>query len=229
MVDGKKTRLSWTDADGTVAQIVLAGGTGTAYTSDGNTLRLAITDGGAGGKLSIKARGGNGRIVLGDVTVTGSIKSLSAKPADVTGALFATGAIGNVTVGNLAAGTIASATGLIGNISAFSLSDARILSGANLGSDAHIGGGDDSFAGGSIKAVKVTGNVSASVIGAGYDDGGDGDFLDGDNSVRPGSTVRSISAKGGADNASRFAASTFGTVRIPTKVDPATDARFDLV
>ena len=228
MVDGKKTKFSWTDADGTVAQIVLTGGSGTAYTADGSALRLAITDGGAGAKLSLKARGGNGRIVLGDVTVTGSLKTLTAKPADVTGAVFATGAIGNVNVGNLAGGTVASAGGAIGTVSAFSLSDARILSGANLGNDGHLGGGDDSFAGGSIKAVKVAGNISATVIGAGYDSGGDGDFLDGNNSVAAGSVIRSITAKAGADNASRFAASTFGNVKLPGRVDPTTDGRFKL-
>ncbi len=232
IVDGRKTKVPWTDADGTVAQLILTGASGTAFSSAGNTsLRLAITDLGPGAKLTVKlGGGGDGRITLGDVGVTGALKSIAAKGVDLAGILFASGAIGKVMLRNVSGGTIASAAGSIGTVAAASINNALVLSGANLGVDGRIGGGDDSFAGGTIRSVKVMGTIAASVIGAGYDPGSDVDFLDdpADNGVAAGSSIFSIVARGGADSASRFAASRFGSVKIPAKVDPATDSRFDL-
>lgn len=228
VVDGQKVKLSFTDSDGTIATFVLTGAAGMAF-ADGDTVRLSITDLGPAAKLKVKTAGGDGRITLGDVTVTGSLKNLTGKGADLTGSLYATGVIGKVNIGNISGGTIASAGGSIRNIRAFSMSGARILSGANLGSDNRLGNGD-AFAGGAIGAVKVTGAITSSVIGAGYDPGADGDFFDDDNTIVGGaaSTIRSIVAKAGADNASRFAAGTFGKVKIPLRVTPAADSRFDI-
>lgn len=124
VVNGKRKSLTLTDADGTRITLTLAGGTATAYQS-GDLLTLAVNDMGGGVSLSITGTGGDGRITLGDVMISGTLRSLVARTADLSGTLHVTGASGRLTLGNISgkiicADSLASLTAgdLSGSISA---------------------------------------------------------------------------------------------------------------
>ena len=75
------------------------------------------------------------------------------------------------------------------------ITSSHILAGADLGADHTLGGGDDTFASGSIGTVKIGGTVSgASVIGAGLSST-NAIFKDGDESAAPDVTVQLIGFK----------------------------------
>lgn len=230
LVDGKKTSLTFTDSDGTVVTIMLKGGSGTAF-SAGDKVRLVIDS--AGGALTLKGKGGDGRVNLSDISVTGSLKTLAGKTTDLFGTLCTTGTLGKLTLGRVN-GTIAAAGGMIAALAADSLSQAYILSGANLGSDMKLGGSDadaDSFGPGAIGTIKVRGAVTSSVIGAGLNPT-DGVFLDDDDVVMGGtaSYIKTIAAKGGADDASRFVAGAVKSAAVPKKLKSLSDdARFRIM
>ncbi len=224
---GKKQQPAvFTLPDGGKATIGFQGGTGTAMLV-GSHIRLVVTAASAqGAALSVKVAGGSGRVTLDDVTVTGSLRSFKGASADLAGSLFASGTIGTVELGQVT-GTIAAAGGAIRALSVASLSGAHILSGANLGSDGRLGGSGskvDGFAGGSIGALRVSGDVSASVVGAGLNPV-DGLFVNGNDLVIGGtaSSIRTILVRGSVDGSSRFAAGAFGSIRIPQRVDPMQD------
>jgi uncharacterized delta-60 repeat protein len=228
---GKKTvKYTFTESDGTVVTIALAGGgTGQAYMA-ANGLHLVVS-GGKGAGITITAKKGSGRVTLGDVTVTGNLKTLSAKSADLGGTLFASGAIGTVTLGNVVDGDIAAA-GTIGTLKLASLSGADILSGANLGADGELGGTGsdaDTFAAGSIGTLTVGGAITTSVVAAGLDPvngvlvGADDQLIGGKSSV-----IKSITAKS-VDSGTLFIAGAFKTAKLPKKVNTATDKNFDLL
>ena len=103
---------------------------------------------------------------------------------------------------------------------------ATVLAGANLGADRKPGGGDDTFAAGSINALNIAGTISGSVLAAGVDPL-DGIFANGDG-TRAGAdgAIRLLAARAGTDSANRFEAHAFGTARLPKKVSPAMDSRF---
>ncbi len=226
IVNGKNTRLTIT-VNGTTITLSLKGGTGNAFQS-GDTISLVLTDGGAGVGLSIKAKGG--RVHLGDVTVSGVLKSLSGKTSDLSGTLFASVAIGKVTLGNVT-GMIVT-PGSISSVNATGLSGAKILSGTNLGSDGSLGGTDaaaDTHGQGSIGAIKVKGAITSSLIGSGLDPV-DGTYSNGDDRVIGGvaSTIKSISAQS-ADEFSKFVAGFIKSAKLPKKVTLATDPRFQIL
>jgi uncharacterized delta-60 repeat protein len=215
---GKKNiKLVTTLADGTTVTFTLKGGTATAYLDD-NDVRLDIAA--SGGALTITAKGGVGRIDLADVTVTGSLKNVTAKTADLSGTLWTSGTLGTVNIGNVT-GTIAS-TGSISSITAASLTDAFILAGANLGSDGEIGGNDDSYAAGNINTLKVATTITGSTIAAGITPT-NGDFAT--PSANYGGAIKTITAKT-ADATTRFIAASIKTAKLPKPVKIATDSRF---
>jgi hypothetical protein len=190
-----------------------------------------LTDGGGGCTVSIKGKGGDGRVALGDVTANGTVKSLAGKTSDLTGTFCAAGMIGKLTLGNVSGGAICAA-GNIGNVSVASLTGAKLLAGANLGTDAAFGGtgaGADAYGAGSIGNVKVAGQIVGSTVGAGLDPV-DATFLDDDDRVIGGaaSFVRAINARG-ADDTSRFVAGGFGKAKLGGKVNIATDPRFEVL
>jgi uncharacterized delta-60 repeat protein len=261
-VGRKRTKLVFTDLDGTRITITLVGGTGQAFQS-GDRIHLVINDLGHGVTLTITGKGGDGRVSLSDVTISGTLRSMVAKNSDLFGQLHVTGAIGKLVLGNISglvwsgdsiasvmagdlsgnlyasgaigkvkfanvSGTIASGSGVIGSVTAANLNSARILSGANLGTDGAIGGTNsdaDSFGAGSIGTIKVTGHITSSFIGAGVNPVDSTFGNDNDVSAGPGSVIHAISAKA-ADSASRFEATGFGKVRLPATVNVLNDPRF---
>ena len=266
IVKGKKVKLLVTDLDGTKMVITLVGGTGVAYQA-GDRIHLVIDDLGRGVTLTITGRGGDGRISLSDVQISGTLKSMTAPNSDLYGTLHATGSIGKLTIGNVtgtiwsggsianvsggnfsgdlfatdslgkvkfkaASGTIASGNGVIGTVTAASLDSARILSGANLGQDAMVGGtGPDAdiYGPGAIGAIKVTGTIKSSFIGAGVQPGFN-TFGNSADKVVGGraSAIRSITARS-ADQASRFEAGAFGKVKLGKSVNVLSDPRFKVL
>jgi hypothetical protein len=128
------------------------------------------------------------------------------------------------------AGTFASG-GPVASLSvAGDVTGATVLSGANLGSDGHLGGtGDaaDVFAAGSFDKIIVGGTASASTFGAGLDPV-NGVFLDGNDAVIGGSAslIVSVTVKRGAEESARFVAGGFIRAKVPEAVDPLNDPRF---
>src|SRR5439155_19076946 len=133
-------------------------------------------------------------VALTDVSVAGTLKSMTARSADLSGTLYATCAIGKVLLRNVT-GTIASAAGSIGAVQAANMTDALVLSGANFGNDLVRGGGDDSYGAGSIASIQVSGAINSSLIGAGLNLK-NGTFPDSANTIvgGPSSTIKSIKA-----------------------------------
>ena len=215
-VNGKNQKLTLTTSGGTQATFSLSGGSGTVF-RDGEGLHLDVSGGGA----RHRRQGGTGVVMLTDVNVTGSLRSMNARSSDLFGTLSTTGTIGKIALRNVD-GIIASAAGSIASVTAASLGNAAILSGANLGTDHVIGGTGtdaDTFAAGSIGTIQIAGPVSSSIIGAGID------ISNAQNTVIGGksSSVRSIFVRGGVDGNTRFVGGAFGSARIPQKVNPATD------
>lgn len=210
----------------TGAIFTMKGGSGQAFRGDDGKINLVLTDGGGGITVVVKARG---RVPLGDIVCLGTIRSMQVKTGDLSGTMFVGGMLGKLRIGNVA-GTIA-VNGAITSLLADSLTNAKILSGANLGADALLGGTNanaDAFGVGVIGIIKVRGAIVTSIIGAGLNPV-DGVIGNSDDAVTPGSSIRSIFAKS-ADETSRFYASTFGPVKLPKKIkDLAADNRFRTV
>jgi hypothetical protein len=134
--------------------------------------------------------------------------------------------LGNVTNASIAA------AGTMAGITATTFSDSRLLAGANLVSDSEFGGAGaaaDTFTSASIGKLKVTGQITDSVIGAGLDPA-DGTIGNGNDRAATGGagTLTSVAAAG-ADESTRFLAGRFGKAKLGAKVDPATDARFKVL
>jgi hypothetical protein len=167
-------------------------------------------------------------VPLGDIDVRGTLLSMQVKTGDLSGTMFVRGMLGKLRIGHVA-GTIA-VNGAITSILADSLTDAKILSGANLGDDAQLGGGAgtsnaDAYGVGIIGTVKVRDAITRSIVGAGLNPM-DGVFGNDDDAVAADSTIRLLSAKS-ADELSRFYASSFGVVKLPKRIkDLPADVRF---
>ena len=77
-----------------------------------------------------------------------------------------------------------------------------------------------------LDSLTVRGAITNSVVGAGVNPV-DGIFGNGNDQIEGGtSSIIKRLAAASADSASRFEAGAFGTVRLPAKVNPATDPRF---
>ncbi len=227
-VGKKKVKLTFTSAEGTVVTLGLSSGAGSAYLNNGR-VDLVLTGGGRSLGLSVKCKGGTGRLTVGNIRADGSFSSIDAKTSDVTGTIYTPGKLSAIAIGSLAGNIIAG--GRIGSVSiAGAVSGAKILSGAALGPDGLLGGSGadaDSFAVGRIDKISIGGAVTASLFAAGLDPV-DGIFLNGDDRVLGGraSVIGAVTVRGGVDGATRFAGGRFGKVRLPGKVAPATDPRF---
>jgi RHS repeat-associated protein len=195
------------------------------------------------GKIGVS--GGN---VTGDITATAtalalgksaSIASLSITGGDLAADVRALGAVGAVAVkadkaglgGNLDAASIVAAK-IAAITVAKNIADSILLAGASFGADGVLGGTDDTFAPGTIGAVNIGGDVSATTIGAGLSTTNailkDADDILLGTTPKITSTIASLIIKGTADPASYFATGKFATApKIGTStVDPTTDARF---
>lgn len=231
-VAGRNKKLAFLDGDGSRVMLTLkGGGTGTAF-YDGTSIDLVLSGTTASSALAVKGVGGNGRVRLRDIRSSGALRSFSGKNSDITGTFFVNGALGKVSAGTVT-GTIASANS-IGNVSLFgSLTGAQVLAGANFGADGKAGGtgsNADTFAAGSIKAIKVSGSVATSTVAAGVNPV-NGTYGDNDDLLLggTGSAIQRVSIRGTIDTSSRFIAGAFGKARIPQPVDPATDPHFTIL
>jgi hypothetical protein len=211
---GKAAHYSLTTAAGTAVAMTLTGGTATIY-QDNSGYDLVITAStGPGAVLSVTTHKGTNSVELANISVTGSIKSITAKSASLTGAMAVSGTIGTLALGAIN-GTIGCAGGSIGAITAASLTDANILSGANLSSNGNF------YAAGSIGSLTVTGSVTHSLIGAGYN-ANNNQVLGGTSSV-----IHTIVVKKTTDSSTQFIAGAFGTAKLPKPIHIATDPRFE--
>lgn len=223
--DGKRTALTLTDADGTRFTLSASRGSGRVYLSGGR-YNLMVSDAAGGAAVTMKSAGGDGRVSLGAVMIGGTLRSFTAKTADVAGTLYASGSIGKLAMGQLTG--IIAAAGSIGTVSLASMTGARVMSAASLGADGKLGGTGadaDTFGPGSIAALRVAGAIQASTVSAGLDPV-DGVFNNADDRVVGGasSAIRSVVAKS-TDESSRFIAGSVVSLRLPGVVDLAADAR----
>lgn len=224
-VNGRGTKVSFLESDGTTVSLSLKGGTGQAL-YDGNVIDLVLTGTSVKSSLSIGGKGGDKRIMLRDVRTDGAMRSISAKTGDFTGTISIAGDLAKASLGTLT-GTIA-ASGGIGSLAiAGNVAGAFILSGVSTGADARIGGGNDSYATGRITKLSVGGSMSASFVGAGVNPV-NGTFGDTDDVAIGGtsSAILSVSVKKGLDVSTVFASGLFGKAKIPQKVVPALDPHF---
>lgn len=221
--------LKYTEPDGTRATFHISKGYGSLFIDSNGDLELRLSDTTTASVLSITASGGGRRVALASVSDNGSLGSIVATNADITGMFSVSGSVNHVTLGNLNGGTFA-ASGAIGTMRVASLTNAFVLSGASPGPQNIFGAGvtGSSFAAGSIKSLVVTGAITNSVVGAGVDPV-DGVFGNGNDTIIGGAASRINTLRAAtADSASRFEAGAFGTVRLPELIDPTTDSRFQV-
>ena len=209
--------LAYTTAAGAKVTFTLKGGQGFALVDTDGNLSVHLSGTTPKSKLTIKATGG--RATLGNVLIHGTIGSINAPTADLVGTFSIQGGADQIVLGTISGGSLA-ATGALGTVNLTSLTSGKVLSGASPGVDNVFGGTDDTFGVGSIKALKVKGAITASVIGAGANPV-NGVFGDGDDVIVGGtsSAIASIFA-GSADANTRFEAGAFKTVHLPGPVDP---------
>ena len=103
---GKKNVKLTVSINNVKVTLSITGGTGQAFlATDG--LHLEIAAGSRGATVTIACKGGSRTVTLGDVTVTGTLRSLVNKSANLAGTLSTTGAIGTLSLGHVNGGTIA--------------------------------------------------------------------------------------------------------------------------
>lgn len=109
-VDGKKTKLTLTDSDGTLVTFSLSGhGTGviTASAGGGWDLNLVNTDSKTAAAVSTKrsaAPADDGKSVLGDINCLAAVKSITAKTTNLRGDLTAASTLASLTMSDVIGG-----------------------------------------------------------------------------------------------------------------------------
>jgi hypothetical protein len=232
IVNGKKTRLSFTEADNTIVTVTLTGGTGEVFKTSGGRFDLDLTA--TTGKVTITAKGGNGRAELNNVRVTGGLKSLVAKTADLTGTMSSTALLGAITLGSANGATISTPSPITSLKIAGTVANSHFFSGALLGTDGRFGGtgsdADTAFGGGEIRKITIGGAVTGSLFAAGFNPG-DSTLLNGDGTIVGGAASRigSVRVKGAVDQTTVFTAGAFPKrVKFGTlSILPTSDPRFD--
>jgi len=226
LVNGKKNqKFTATDPGGVPITFSLKGaGTGTVFRNDDNSLSVTVNNAG-NSTLALTSRGIG---TIKDIKAGGgALKSVQARTTNLTGTLTAP-FLSTVQIGSVTGGTIA-AVGLSSVQVSGALSSARILAGTSLGADLSLGGGDDTPGVAVLKSVKVNGPATNSLIAAGLDPV-NGTYLDADDTLLPGSTIKSVTINGAIDPPTRILAATLPkTARIGgAKVSPTTDSHFHL-
>jgi hypothetical protein len=215
----KNVKLVLPSGGGLVTYSLSGAGSGTV----GNDGGITLTGSSSASKLTITAKGT--APVLPSIIADGAIGSITASTTTLTGTLSSPAAIGKVTIAALSGATIAAPT--IASLTIKSgVANSHILAGVQLGADNALGGGNDTFAAGTMGTIKIGGAVTASIIGAGLDPV-DGVFLNGNDQLLPGGSIKSFSAGGLSADSKVLAASLPATAKVGgAKVTTASDPRF---
>jgi hypothetical protein len=189
--------------------------------------------------LTLSGIGSPGGVALSTASITQSLASATWSVAGTIGKLALHGVSSEASIniagpvktlsntgdfgGNIAATLFGSVT-ITGDLSG------DIFAGANFGPDGLLGGGDDTFAAGSISSLHIGGNATSTAFVAAGLDPVDDILLNGDDTLLPGGLIKSIVINGTADSASKFLAASLPTkVKIGgTTVIPSADPRFML-
>lgn len=99
----RPTTLTFTEA-GTVVTISIRGGGGQAFRENG-AIELDLSNTSPASALTIRTRGGTGRVRIGDVT-GGALRSITGRTADLTGAINLSGPLGTLALGNVNGGSL---------------------------------------------------------------------------------------------------------------------------
>lgn len=228
---GSLSVASWTDTNGSPTDLIEAESLGT-LTSAG-AFGASIFLSGAASGLTLGSADIGGSLTGGAWRVLGRGGTIEAFTTTARWSASFTQLVTSLTTDRTFRGTLAAKT--IQSISiGLDMVGAKILAGANLGSDGRLGGtGDaaDAFAAGNINALTVTGKVKNSVVGAGLNPV-NGVLNDGDDRIQNPAkskigpvTIGSTMASGARIVAGRFTGdvSVNGMLR-----DPAEDARFQI-
>ncbi len=220
-INKKNVKLTFTTPDGTTVSLALKGATGNAFL-DGDQVRLSITQVGTtnanlstGTGLTVTTRGGSRSVNFANITVTGNLKTFTARSANLFGTLYASQGLGTATLGNVESGAAIVSDGPITSLKLASLTSAQIISGASLDSTGLIDSAT-TYGPGKIRTVTISGAVSNSLIAAGVDPVA-GNFLDSSDTAFGGvaSLIQTFSAHGGIDSASHLVSGKIGTVHGP--------------
>lgn len=213
---------------GAIAKITAKGGGLTGDITAKNFGAIAVVGGDFSGSLTSVTPAAT-------LAKIAALKSLSVTNGDSTGDIRVLGLAGTISVKGKATGPGGNMTGasiaagkLTGLSVAKNLTSSIILAGADLGADFALGGGDDTFAAGSIGTVKVGGTVTgASVIGAGLSST-NATLKDGDDTILGGtaSLIKSFTIVGTADPDSYFAAGLFKAIKVAGAKVTLPDGRF---
>ena len=216
-------KLTYSADNGSRVTLAMRHGYGVAWKDPAGDLSLRVIPTDARSAVIVSVRGGG--VTLGNIVVVGNLGSFVAPQADLAGTFSVSGSSSRITLGTISGGTFSS-VGPVGTLVASSLTNAKILAGANLGPDNALGGGDDTFAAGSIDTITIRGAIQGSFIGAGVDPV-NGILGDADDQIIGGaaSQIRRLRARS-LDATSRIEAGAFGQVFAPGAVDPAADPRF---
>jgi hypothetical protein len=227
-VNGKKTKLVFTDGDGTsITASLTGGGTADASRDASGRIVLDVTGTGAKSSLALKpAKGGDGRVALGDVHVAGDLSAFKADKADLSGGVRLDGSAKALTFGNVSGGTVAAAGTIFSLQLKGGATNAKLLAGVAMSGGTTFGAG---AAGSAIRKLKVGASLANTCFAAGVLPGDDGAYGTADDLLAggPASAIGPVAVKLAADANCRFAAGLFGKVKIgKATIDPATDARF---
>jgi hypothetical protein len=126
--DGENKSATFTDADGTVTTITLAGGTATVRLSGAEShasrkpgvvvvsgtnvqfVRLEASGTGPLSRLVVKTVGGNGAVDLAEAVVDGALRAFGGKGLNATGTVDFNGPVAAATFANLSAATVTGTT-----------------------------------------------------------------------------------------------------------------------
>jgi uncharacterized delta-60 repeat protein len=234
LVNGRRRKLSFVDNDGTRVTVDLKGGGSARALYDGTRVDIIVTGSNDSSVLTVSTRGGDRYFQLRNLTANAGLKAIRAKGAMLEGAISIAGNLGTVELRSIK-GTLA-ASGNIGSVRVGAdIDGGYVLAGTSLGSDLKFGSASgassetDTYGGGAIGSVRVGGAIRRSVIAAGLSPQNSTPLVN-DSVVNPATSVIGLlSARNGLDAASRVIAGGVGSAKIPGKVDPLTDSRFDII
>jgi len=194
---------------------------------------LTLSGAGAPGGVALKTAKIGGDIFHSTWSIAGNVDSLTVNTGfdvgfngDISGNVKTLKVGNSIDAANLTAANFGAVS--IGN----GMSIGHLLAGTHFGADGVFGGGDDTFAAGSIGSFKVRNSLrNKSLVAAGLVNPDDTFPVDGDESLLPGSSIGPVSVNNTLTADSHILASTLpATAKIHvSKISTASDPRFNLV